>query len=617
MGGKGLLRGTWLDWDSVWLVVAGASVFLVRASLGYRPFPSIDDFAYVPLALHWLDPSLYPRDTLLQMFANHELAYGALVALGDATFGLVTTFFVVTLVLTVLSVVAMGRVMRELGANGLLLPLALALSASVIVRGLGRGSYDGLIGDAVHGQWMAIVLSLFSFDALLRRRDFVCGAMLGLASYAQPMLAFHSAFAIAVAGMWQGRTGLVSTARVALTAGLVAAPLAVILLPHVLTGAVPQHGGGFDLLRDGYLFRLPHHYVLDLYDVALMSLITVTGASALARFADLGTVRDRRAAGLYLGLVLVFAASVLLYATESGKAFGHHELIAYILDLTRSSPLLMAMAGVFVAVAVEKALTGEPGTGKGGFWGVVTWVTTLVCVVFLVFLNMRRDSWTLGALLLSLVTALAYRRSVDPRIIAVAWLAAGGVAAFSFASNVGLRAEPPPGEAQLYSWVRSHTATSALFIIPPGLTEFRLRTKRSVYVDFKLMSVAQPDQVREWRRRLGLVAQPDGLALAARGWPAMQEWDRTYAARNTPARILSLLKATGADYFVFNEAGLNVPPFVDRDRRLVPGLTIAYRNARYAVYRRTAEEKRFGIRNPRPTGQRIPVDLPSTRPTRR
>ena len=36
-----------------------------------------------------------------------------------------------------------------------------------------------------------------------------------------------------------------------------------------------------------------------------------------------------------------------------------------------------------------------------------------------------------------------------------------------------------------------------------------------------------------------------------------------------------LLRTTGADYFVFNKAGLNMPPYVDQDRRMVPGLAIA------------------------------------------
>ena len=70
------------------------------------------------------------------------------------------------------------------------------------------------------------------------------------------------------------------------------------------------------------------------------------------------------------------------------------------------------------------------------------------------------------------------------------------------------------------------------------------------------------------------------------GWPAMEEWDRTYASRNTPTRILWLLRTTGADYFVFNKDGAEHAAICRQDRRMVPGLAIAYQNAQYVVYRR-------------------------------
>ena len=195
--------GRFFSWDSLWVLVSASSAVLVRASLGYRPFPSIDDFAYVPLAWHWLDPAFYPRDAILGMFVNHQLAYTAIVAVGDLTRGLASAFLLATLLLTAFTVFGVARIMRALGATGLFVPVALGLSAAVVVRGLGRGSYDGLIGDGVHGEWVAIVLSLFAFDALLRGKDLASGLMLGLAAYAQPMLAFHSAFSVAVAGIWR------------------------------------------------------------------------------------------------------------------------------------------------------------------------------------------------------------------------------------------------------------------------------------------------------------------------------------------------------------------------------------------------------------------------------
>jgi hypothetical protein len=91
--------------------------------------------------------------------------------------------------------------------------------------------------------------------------------------------------------------------------------------------------------------------------------------------------------------------------------------------------------------------------------------------------------------------------------------------------------------------------------------------------------------VRLWRQRLENVAAPDALARDARGWEGVAEWDRTYAGRNTPARIESLLHETGAGYFVWDRQGLRMPPFVNRNRTPDSGLAIAFENARYEVYR--------------------------------
>jgi hypothetical protein len=62
------------------------------------------------------------------------------------------------------------------------------------------------------------------------------------------------------------------------------------------------------------------------------------------------------------------------------------------------------------------------------------------------------------------------------------------------------------------------------------------------------------------------------------------QWDRTYANRNTPARIVSLLGETGADYLVWDRSGLDLPPYVPIERPGVPGLALTFQNARFEVY---------------------------------
>src|SRR4051794_16070644 len=56
-------------------LLCAALGFVLRAARGYRPFPSIDDFTYAPLA--WLshDPTLFPRDTLLRAYPGYSPAW--------------------------------------------------------------------------------------------------------------------------------------------------------------------------------------------------------------------------------------------------------------------------------------------------------------------------------------------------------------------------------------------------------------------------------------------------------------------------------------------------------------------------------------------------------------
>jgi uncharacterized protein DUF6798 len=171
---------------------------------------------------------------------------------------------------------------------------------------------------------------------------------------------------------------------------------------------------------------------------------------------------------------------------------------------------------------------------------------------------------------------------------AVACIAAIGVVRID--ADTVLRARPSRDERGLFRWVAA-TAPDALFIVPPGLQQFRFYTRRSVYVDFKLFPPATPASTPEWRRRMELVAAPDRLALASPGWSGVAQWDRTYANRNTPARIVTLLRETGADYFVWDYSGLDIPPYVPVSRAPAAGARLAFANGRFEVYARAPDSR--------------------------
>ncbi|MCP4602315.1 MAG: hypothetical protein GY847_17665 [Proteobacteria bacterium] len=54
---------------------------------------------------------------------------------------------------------------------------------------------------------------------------------------------------------------------------------------------------------------------------------------------------------------------------------------------------------------------------------------------------------------------------------------------------------------KIYSWIRKKTPSDAVFLIPPGLKNFRLQTRRAVFVDIKSCPM-KGEELIEWRRRL-------------------------------------------------------------------------------------------------------------------
>src|SRR3954451_12567859 len=92
-----------LTGPAIWLFPLSVAL-VVRAARGYRPFPSIDDFAYVPLAWAANDPSVYPTDTILRQFILHAPLWRLLMAAFERTVGLATGFWLLTLLLTVFTV---------------------------------------------------------------------------------------------------------------------------------------------------------------------------------------------------------------------------------------------------------------------------------------------------------------------------------------------------------------------------------------------------------------------------------------------------------------------------------------------------------------------------------
>lgn len=355
-------------------------------------------------------------------------------------------------------------------------------------------------------------LSDYAFAATLARGPALAGLALGAAAHAEPVTALHDALAVAAACAATGRPGLRALGRTAL-AGCATA------LPVIYSAAVTASGEAIpagQLIEEGYLFAAPARFRLARAEVLL-------GWGYLAL-------------GLLAGLGLFQAAATLFRAALTA---GFAPL--YMLDATRSSPLYFALSATLFAAAAERQsarrLTAD------GWRSLKPLAAAGAIAVGLMVANALATGWLF--LLAGLLVIATPDRAV-PRVALAATLVLIFVMAIP---RFHLRAPAGAQRIAMFEWASRETPADALFIIPPGMTDFRLFARRSIRAESGLFAA---DPRREWfaRERMLQAAQPDPEALALQGWPAMERWDRTYAAAADCRGIARLLDATGTTYFV-------------------------------------------------------------------
>jgi hypothetical protein len=136
--------------------------------------------------------------------------------------------------------------------------------------------------------------------------------------------------------------------------------------------------------------------------------------------------------------------------------------------------------------------------------------------------------------------------------------------------RVRLRTEASRGERDLYRRIRKELPVTARFLAPPSLADFRVRTRRAIFVDWKSTPMGG-DEAVEWVRRIQLTV---GGALRSRGFPQLKEIDARYKGRPTEryARIARAEKLT----HVIATRELEEPQ--------QSGLRFLFRSGKYYVY---------------------------------
>jgi hypothetical protein len=522
---------------------------VVHGLIGYQAFPMGDDFAYAPLAEHRANADLFPRDDQLRLFENHALVYEALYRLGEAGPGVEPVFRLAVWCLAVLTTVALLAVLTGLGAPVAALPAVLGLGVVVIAGGLGRGEFGGLVSPFFHHQNVALSLVIGAVAAGLHRKNLLAGALLGLAAYAQPMTALHGAL---VAGMGALALRPGDAVRMGVASALVALPMAALVLGGVF--GAPETATTLDLVQDAYRFRAPHHYDPAWPAIVLATLYLLAGWVGAWLLARPDPPMARFAAGVMAGFTVLHLVTLLVYKLGIGEW-----VPLFILDANRSTPALFALGPAFAVAGIFRASRGP-----------VVWATVLLLGA-IVLLNGTPGGIALIALAVVMfaLRGLHWSRSASLAVLAAA-------AAFVFPAAPGPRELPEPTREALER-IRAETPVDALFVIPVGLMEFRHYAQRSAYVEFKMFSVAQPEQAALTRQRLAEVARPDPAHLSAAGWTGLQLWEEDQRRAATCDGMAGILRETGADYYLRRVVRDEDPPDC-------PALPVTVRTETLALY---------------------------------
>lgn len=536
-----------MGWTNILLAVALG--LLVHGLIGYDAFPAGDDFAYAPLADHRADPALFPRDDQLRLFENHALVYEALYRFGVAGPGVEPVFRAAIWVQAALTAVALLAVLTALGVPVAGLPAVLGLGVVVAAGGMGRGEFGGLVSPFFHHHNVALTLVIAAIAAGFRRRNGLAGAILGLAAYAQPMTALHGALAAGLGALALRPSGVV---LMALVAAVVALPVAVLVVGGVVTA--PPSTATLDLIEEAYRFRAPHHYDPDLRLILVATLYLIAGWAGAGLLARDDPDLARAAAGVMAAFTVLHLVTVIVY--RGGVA---EWVPLFILDANRSTPVLFALGPAFAVAGLWRTP-----------WRPASWAVGLLLAGLLV-LNGTAGGVALVALS-AVMVALRGTWWVRPAVLG----ALGVILLLQFPPQAAPSTLPGPTRVAL-DRIRAETPPDALFVIPVAMQEFRHHAQRSAYVDFKLFSVAQPDQAALTRARIDEVVRPDPARRASVGWAGMALWEEDQRRAATCEGMEEILRSTGADYYLRRITPGETPPDC-------AGLPVSIRTETLALY---------------------------------
>ena len=317
------------------------TTLVMRANNGIRPFPSVDDFAYLPLARRFLNHDLFPDDVFVSTSILHAPAWAAVAWLSEHTVGLALGFYIVVLLLSLFTVLAVWKLLRILGGSGVLLPAAAILAFANRAPGLGRGLHDGAFGDGFHTQWLALCFMLWVYTAWLEAKPLRTGVLLGLCMAAHPVVGAHAVIVLGIATI-VALGDFAALLSILFAATVIATPVIVPILAALARSSGGPSWPASDLIEKGYLFRTSHEFTLDLttsgaaMTLVLLFVLGLVGSILLTQLRSVKCTPE--IAGLLSGHAFLAGTFVVFHGDLLPETWRHVSTLPYLFHLSRQPP---------------------------------------------------------------------------------------------------------------------------------------------------------------------------------------------------------------------------------------------------------------------------------------
>ncbi len=568
--------------------IAGALLLLVRIRYG---FETNDQLQYFLLPYREIFGSFCPGDWFTWGTTHYHVSFSWLIRGLHALLGAeLFPFGVLAVHLAVLGGVAAGLLALARANGWSWIAAAVALLITAFVR------HEGIAGALVsHGLLlpadMALAPLLLGLAAWLGGKPLRAGLWLGLSALLHANFAVLGPALIALPEGWRLLRERDWRSSLALAGGYLALAWPTLWIAAGSFLASDAAPGAVDIM---FRVRSPHHYDPQLLGPLAPWWPLVLGVAGLTVWA----ARDRyapesdslRLVGTMAGWQLVAALGAALELAPIVRLFAWRLSVPLALLLAiaageslvraarrRSFAELLWWVGCAMIVAGFAAPGRIEAGGETRLTGSALLLPLLAPATIAGALLVRRRADAMPAAISALLSAVVIAGAVAVSIPGVAaergrhlrW----GAAVESWSSFPRPRVAPPRGRIPaLYDWIRERAPDDALFLAPPGLADFRLRTSRGIFVDWKCCPM-KGDEALEWKRRMLAAIGAD--RFPARGYRLAGVADRLFLSRPL-AELAELARREGLTHLL---AGRRSAVAVGR-----AGLVRRAARGRWAIY---------------------------------